>query len=385
MPFEIGPGFSISVKGYNILQPQQKARSTYIWLDGEKAQIARGETIKHFDDSEDGDGVINYTKQDDKMVSSVEIKKAYKFGGDAVVFKPSEVKYLKKFGEPVLRLIGFKPQSMLPFWASMKKATFIYPCEEDYIGSTRVFAALWQKLLKDKIMGLGWFIPRQNAGPSLVAILPSDEKLDEVTKGQVFPAGLWLYPLPYADDIRNPPDLPPPLVAPDPLIDRMNKVVQQLQLPKATYDPSKYPNPSLQWHYKILQAMALEEELPVQPEDKTVPRYKQIHKRAGLYIQNWGITLYDEFTKYDQQRRSHMKRDLDGGDAKTVKKSRATTPADGLSGLGTSDLKKLVGSGGLEKYTVPQLKEICSAKGLGTNGKKADLVQRVEEWVENNS
>jgi ATP-dependent DNA helicase 2 subunit 1 len=56
----------------------------------------------------------------------------------------------------------------------------------------------------------------------------------------------------------------------------MRKVVQQLQLPKAIYDPGKYPNPSLQWHYKILQAIALDEELPEIPEDKTVPRYRQI-------------------------------------------------------------------------------------------------------------
>ena len=34
----------------------------------------------------------------------------------------------------------------------------------------------------------------------------------------------------------------------------------------------------LQWHYKILQSLALEEELPEHPDDKTVPRYRQIDK-----------------------------------------------------------------------------------------------------------
>jgi len=34
----------------------------------------------------------------------------------------------------------------------------------------------------------------------------------------------------------------------------------------------------LQWFYKILQAMALEEELPEKPDDKTIPRYRQIDK-----------------------------------------------------------------------------------------------------------
>lgn len=263
LPFEIGPGFKISVKGYNILQKQAPARSSFIYLDGEKAQIAVGETTKMAEDTA-------------RIVDKVEIKKAYKFGGDTVFFTPDEQKELRNFGPPVLRVIGFKPQSMLPEWASVHKSTFIFPSEEDYVGSTRVFAALWQKLLKDKKMGVAWYIPRKNANPLLVAILPSTEKLDEVTGQQIIPQGLWLYPLPFADDIRPTPECPKPIVAPDMLVDEMRKIIQQLQLPKATYDPSKYPNPSLQWHYKILQAIALEEELPETPEDKTIPRYRQI-------------------------------------------------------------------------------------------------------------
>ena len=292
MPFEIGSGFTISVKGYNILQRQERARSCYIWLGGEKAQIAQGETTKFAEEGRkeyespiDGGNAIS----EENLKSKV--KKAYKFGGELVMFSVEEQKELKKFGDPGLTLIGFKPQSALPFWASIKKSTFIYPSEEDYIGSTRVFSALWQKLLKDKKMGLGWFIPRRNSGPSLVAILPSAERLDEITKGQVFPAGLWLYYLPYADDIRSPPELPLPVVATDTLIDRMNKVVQQLQLPKAIFDPSKYPNPALQWHYKILQAMALEEELPEVPEDHTVPKYSKSISSFSVLFSTFMYTL----------------------------------------------------------------------------------------------
>lgn len=35
---------------------------------------------------------------------------------------------------------------------------------------------------------------------------------------------------------------------------------------------------ALQWHYQILQAMALEEDLPEKPTDRTVPKYRQIDK-----------------------------------------------------------------------------------------------------------
>jgi ATP-dependent DNA helicase 2 subunit 1 len=63
-----------------------------------------------------------------------------------------------------------------------------------------------------------------------VAILPSQERLDEAGV-QVVPAGLWLYPLPFADDIRSNPEVPKPLVAPDNLVDEMRKVVQQVRMP----------------------------------------------------------------------------------------------------------------------------------------------------------
>lgn len=283
MPFEIAPGFKISVKGYNILQPEKPARSSYIWLDGEKAQIALGETVQI---SEDTAGLVQKT----------ELKKAYKFGGEQILFSKEEQKELKNFGSPVLRIIGFKPQSMLPVWASINKATFIYPSEEDYVGSTRVFAALWQKLLNDEKMAIAWYIARTNATPALAALLPSAERLDESTNQQTIPAGLWVYPLPYSDDIRNPPEAPAPLVSPDVLVDDMRKVIQQLQLPGARYDPRRYPNPSLQWHYRILQAIALEEEIPdfTEGDDKTIPKFRQIDKRAGPYVIDWGVALEEQ-------------------------------------------------------------------------------------------
>ena len=130
---------------------------------------------------------------------------------------------------------------MLPMWANLKPSTFIYPSEDDYVGSTRVFAALHQKLLRDQKMGLTWFVARKNAAPVIAALLPGAEKFSN-EGDQLIPAGLWLIPLPFADDIRQNPETPL-IRAPEPLIDMMRIIVQQLQLPKAEYRPEKYPNP----------------------------------------------------------------------------------------------------------------------------------------------
>jgi ATP-dependent DNA helicase 2 subunit 1 len=230
LPLEIGPGFKISVKGYILIKRQEPARSCYVWLNGEKAQIVKGTTTQVAEDTA-------------RPIEKSDIKKAYKFGGEQVTFTPEEIKNLRNFGDPVIRIIGFKPLSMLPIWASLKQSTFIYPSEEDIVGSTRVFSALHLKLLKDQKMGIVWFIARKNAAAVIAAMIPGAERLGECGE-QLMPPGMWLVPLPYADDVRRNPDTTM-VSSPDSLVDMMRTVVQQLQLPKGQYNPEKYPNPGM--------------------------------------------------------------------------------------------------------------------------------------------
>ncbi|KAF3803231.1 ATP-dependent DNA helicase II subunit 1 [Colletotrichum gloeosporioides] len=373
LPFEIAPGLRISVKGYNILHRQTPARTSYIWLDGEKPQLATGETTRIAEDSA-------------RTVEKPEFKKAYKFGGEYVHFTTEEQKSLKDFGTPIIRIIGFKPRSMLPFWASVKKSTFIFPSEEDYVGSTRVFTALWQKLLKSKKIGVAWAITRANANPILVAIIPSHEQSEDDSTTPYLPAGLWLTPLPFADDLRDGPEPPADLVrSTNELTDQMRVIVQQLQLPKAMYNPKKYPNPSLQWHYKILQVLALEEEYPEKAEDLTEPKYKAISKRAGGYLEEWAETLQAEAKNV--MAKQAIKRDAeDDDDGRPAKRAKAAPKAKvSGSGMTTAQLKAAADSDTLGKMLVADLKDVLAARGLSTAGKKAELVERLEEWIESNA
>ena len=199
-----------------------------MWLGGETPQIAKGVTTQVSDENA-------------RAIEKPEIKKAYKFGGEQIAFTPDEISFIRNFGDPIIRIIGFKPMTMLPIWANLKPATFLYPSEEDYVGSTRVFSALQQKLLKDQKMGIAWFIARKNAAPVIAAILPGAEKFDD-QGNQLIPPGMWIIPLPYADDIRQNPETLM-IRSPDSLTNMMRNVIQQLQLPKAQYFPEKYPNP----------------------------------------------------------------------------------------------------------------------------------------------
>ncbi|KAJ5626721.1 hypothetical protein N7528_004148 [Penicillium herquei] len=373
IPLEIGPNLKISVNGYLLLKRQQPARSCYVWLGGETPEIAQGTTTLVADDTA-------------HTVEKSETRKAYKFGGGQISFTPDELTVLRDFGEPVIRIIGFKSLDSLPIWANVKHPTFIYPTEEDYIGSTRVFSALQQKLLKDNKLALVWFIPRKKAVPVLGAMIAGDEQVDE-NGIQKLPPGMWIIPLPFADDVRkNPPgaDFTP---APEPLIDAMKEVLGQLQLPKGVYDPVKYPNPSLQWHYRILQAIALDEDLPEQPDDKTIPKYRQIDKRAGEYVLTWSAELDAHSEKLfggsSGQSSTLVKRgprastDSDQP-AKRVKVESGASDVDG-------EIKKNMEKGTLSKLTVAILKEFLTSHGRAAAGKKADLIERVEQYFEEKS
>jgi ATP-dependent DNA helicase 2 subunit 1 len=216
-------------------------------------------------------------------------------------------------------------------------------------------------------------------------MLPGAEKLDE-SGAQTLPPGMWILPLPFADDIRQNPETNL-VVAPEPLIDQMRAVVQQLQLPKAQYDPRKYPNPALQWHYRILQALALDEDLPEQPEDKTLPRYRQIDKRAGDYVISWGEELEAQYRKRfsEQPKTSTLaKRSAKGVEDEAADRSRSSKKVKAESGHGVDDEQILnhYHNGSLSKLTLPILKEFLTSKKLSTSGKKTDLVERVEEYYD---
>jgi ATP-dependent DNA helicase 2 subunit 1 len=219
---EIAPTLRISVKGYLLYKHQEPARSCYIYLGGEKPQIAHGSrSLTNADEAQE--------------ISKSDIRKAYKFGGENIAFSEEETKKLRDFGEPVIRIIGFKPQTRLPLWANIKNSTYLFPSEEDYIGSTRVYSALCQKLLKDQLFGLCWFIPRRNATPVMAALVPtlptgSDDENPTATSSTGAPQGLHLVPLPFADDIRqNPPSTRDvPLRAPDELTDAMRPMIREL-------------------------------------------------------------------------------------------------------------------------------------------------------------
>ena len=318
LSLEIGPDLTISIKGFIIFKRQEKKQMTWIWTDGVEQQLVKPVTQKLEQDTA-------------RPVEKAQIRKAYRFGGTQIPFTPKDIETIRNFGEPILRIIGFRSHTgdTLPLWANTKAPTLLYPSEEGYTGSTRAFSALLQKLRKGGKMAIAWFIARRNAIPSVVALIPGDERLGD-DGDQIVPQGLWLIPLPFADDIRRNPDVST-VAAPYSLVDCMRDIMRQLQLPRGRYNPEKYPNPDLQNHYRVLQRLGVGD-LPEGPEDeneeqkrlrrkveadKTIPVYRQIHKRAGELILDWGEELEKQHRLWEKTHREEAplaKRPATGGE-----------------------------------------------------------------------
>lgn len=374
LTFEIGPGLKIGVKGFMLFKRQEPKKTSPVYLppDSEKPQLAVASSSLVADDTA-------------RTIEKAEIRKAYKFGGETISFSEKEIAKIKNFGDPVLRIIGFKPMSMLPIWANFRHNTFIYPSEEDYVGSTRVFSALHQKLSKDQKFGLAWFVARRNAKPVLAAVFPGSEKRNEEGE-QIMPPGLWIKQLPFADDIREPPETNL-IRAPDEVTDAMRVIVQQLQLPKAVYDPSKYPNPSLQWFFKILQALALEEDLPEKNDDKTLPRWRQIHKRAGQYVVEFGNKLGEAYQDWQKDNAGQIRPTTSGATKRinpgvlnpSKKVKREDSDDDGPT---DQEMRTAYEKNEIGKYFVPQLRAFLQRKNVHATGKKTDLVDAITRYFE---
>jgi ATP-dependent DNA helicase 2 subunit 1 len=110
----------------------------------------------------------------------------------------------------------------------------------------------------------------------------------------------------------------------------------------------------------------------------------KLSKRAGEYVHNWGLILDQQSRAYEAEKKGpSMKRERDDDEGGSKKKARTTHAKQGLEAISTNDLRAAIASGTLGKFTVAELKEFVQSKGLNPGGKKADLVERIEQWVEN--
>ncbi|KAF9818760.1 hypothetical protein IEO21_02540 [Rhodonia placenta] len=374
VPFEFAKGFTIGVKGYGLVTEQKKGSYKYFVDFGDRMEVAVTRTtyVDEEKETEADKERLLYGMELGSTAATEEHahESADEGGGPArtvpvnsrVFYTLGEVRSFRTMGlKPTIKLLGFKDRSELAFEDNVKHSLFIYPDEMSYSGSKRTFTALLRTMLRKKKIGLVLSVVRRNASPIFCALLPQKEKAEE--SGWHEPPGFHLIPLPFADDIRAAP-IEETVRASDELKDAARKWVDKLTVKNGAYAPDAFPNPALSYHNAQLEASAFREEFdPTSFEDPTEPKYDRMHQRAGALMRSWKEALLQDEAAHTSIVTAGSKR-------------KADTSVD------EAEIRSKHEHGMLTKLRVDQLKDFLKSKSLSVSGKKAELAERVGEWLD---
>lgn len=288
------------------------------------------------------------------------------FGGSKVVFEKEEVSAIKSFGDSGLVLMGFKPRSALKRYHHIRPSQFLYPDEKTISGSNRIFTALLKKCTAKNLVAICRFI-RSQALIKFVALIPQEEVLDDQNL-QISPPGFHIIYLPYADDLRKL-DYPHTPQANDDQVEKAKDIIKALTL--SNFDPSDIENPSLQKHFRNLEALALDKDAPDDFKDLSEPNKVEIDARLGKLATEFQDLVFP--VGYDPEAQgSGGKRKAPAASGRTAKKVKSEDP-------GVIDIKEYALTGKLTKLVVPVLKEFVKSANIKCGTKKAELIEAINQ------
>lgn len=350
LPLTLADGIELGVSVYNLCRSATK--SSYVNLDSHTNEEVKIHT-KYI------------CKDTGRELMPTDIKLYQMFGGEKVIFEKEEVTSMKTFGDPGLLLMGFKPRSSVKTYHHIRPAQFLYPSEKSVSGSTTLFSALLGRCIARDVVPICRFIPRRNCPPRFVALLPQEEEIDE-HNNQVKPPGFHVIFLPFTDDLRRLKYEQTPKAT----TEQINKAKQVIKNLTSGFDSSNFENPSLQKHFKNLEALALDRDEPEELIDHTEPKTEAIDRKAGEAIKQFKDVVFPD--DYDPLGKpAATKRKAGTADGSAAKRGKAGSDVE-------IDMREEAQKGRLSKLTVPVLKDFVKQAGIKCGTKKADLVEAIK-------
>ncbi|XP_042387305.1 ATP-dependent DNA helicase 2 subunit KU70-like [Zingiber officinale] len=356
LTFSIINGISIQVNTYALIRPTLPGAT--IWLDS----------------------VTNLPLKIEKSLICADTgaliegrpKLFHSYKNQRVLFSVDQISEIKKVSNYHLRLLGFKPIDCLKDYHNLRPSTFIFPTDEEIIGSTRIFIALYRSMLHLKRFALAFY--GSSSSSRLVALVAQDEIVN--SGGQLEPAGMHMIYLPYSDDIRDAEqyhisvDAAVPRASDD-QIQKASALMKQINL--ENFSVLQFANPALQRHYGLLQVLALDEDEMPDFKDETLPDEKGLARRTVFHaLEDFKVAVYGQ--NHDQEETEHMAAKASGSEA-TRKRKMIANKATGESAK--YDWEDLAENGKLKDLTVVELKFYLTAHNLPVTGKKDALISRI--------
>ncbi|KAI8075996.1 SPOC like C-terminal domain-containing protein [Thamnidium elegans] len=359
IPFQITPSVTVGIKGYNLIIEEKLRLPKNFTTNVEKIVEVKPLTRWRCVDSE-------------QILMPMHLKHGFQYGEELVEFTKEEIKKLKKIRDPSLLILGFKHKKALKAHHQLTHPYFIFPDDTQYEGSSKLFMALVQTMIRQDRIAICSFVRRENTSPRIVAAIPQDEKLDE-NSNQLEPPGLQLIILPYADEIRP---LPPAItsVQVDPEVRESAKaIVNKLTI---DYDPRHFENPYIANHKKAIQTIALgglkEDEKLV---DDTLPKFDYIESNLSQELDVFKKTvgldniMSDELHEYSKP--ASVKRKTTEEESTTAKKPKKED----------MDIPEMWQNGVLASATNQFMKDFLVANGVQPKKLKKDLMAQIESHL----
>lgn len=361
LSFEIGDGMSIGVGVYSLLR-DGRASQKAINLDRETNDIVTSVT-EHLKVTKENRDEVDEEEPQPKQMPLLKSELIYfqEYGGERVEFTDTEMKYLKNpFGPPMLRLIGFKPASLLSKekWF-LKKGYFLFPNEDIIEGSTVAFKALHQACIETGMVAICILCTRVNSRPIDVALSPSTHPL-----GLDIDTGFDVINIPFVENVRNLPEMDD---GEGVNISLAHKTVMKdtIKAIKFDYKSDMFEDPKIQSLNKNLEAIALHDDDMEPFVDTTKPSSERFN---GL-DDDLFLEIFGPFGSVAIKRSPPSN---EGGNSKKAKTEE----------IDESLLRSRLSSQKVNQYTIAELKLILKLKDIPqlpalTGLKKAELVELV--------
>eukprot|EP00249_Psilotum_nudum_P013508 c24370_g1_i1 orf=258-2180(-) len=356
LALSISHGINIAMQSYALIRMSNTGR--YTWLDSTTNKLLKTER--------------SFICSDTGALLTEPLQRFQEYRGRKVLFSSSELTEVKRVASAQLQLLGFKPLDCLKDYYNLRPATFLYPDEERIKGSNCAFVALYRAMLrlqKYAIAFLGGAL-----SPQLVALVAQVEVKNEI--GQIEPPGMYMIYLPYTDDIRNVEKLHTTGDTPAPRAteEQINKAVAMIKkIDLKDFSFENIPNPALQRHYAILQALALQEEDLPELQDSTMPDEAGMKKPSvATAVKAFKDAVYGE--DHDLQEAEAALEKAKG--SLTSQKRKAGEDA-ARRDYENYDWNELADTGKLKELTQTELRTYLVTHKLPIAGKKEAVIDRI--------
>ena len=160
-------------------------------------------------------------------------RKSIEFGSEKIYFTSDEHSRVHSMVPKGLKLLGFKPISTIRSENFITPCLFMFPNEEQFVGSTKLFVALWSRCLARGQAMIATMVQRYKSTPTYVALIPQEN--DDLRRN-----GFRVVFFPFKDD-RRMLDVYTPVAA-DEDTSVLTKMVKRIRF---KFNPGYFENPDL--------------------------------------------------------------------------------------------------------------------------------------------